>query len=302
MSVFKPYQYKKGKADVQRGAPQKNAFFHFFELYFRKFWKYVAMNALYFIVTLPILFYYYLTVSGYLANLLGEAYEELFVGIGFYATVMAYIPMRFYTPMLLFSVVLYGPLKMGVTYVYRNFAREEHAWLSDLFTKAWENFRQGLFFGILDFLVVMLLLNNIVGLSGADSGAALYVILRVASILLLTIYLFMRHYFYMMAVTVNLGVFAILKNALLFVVMGFGRNVLATLACVLIWAATLFVLPLVTVFALPLVTYALCGFATVFICYPTVKKYIVLPAMEQAEKEAAARQEFEKSSDSNELF
>ena len=302
MSVFKPYNYNKNNSDVMKGAAQKNGFFHFFELYFRKFWKYLSINIIYFLITLPILFYFYLTVSGFLANVLGEAYEELFLGIGFYATVMSYIPTKLYTPLLLISIVIYGPLKMGVTYVYRNFAREEHAWLSDIFSKAMENFKQGLFFGILDFLVVMLLLNNIIGLGGTDASAGIYAVLRYASVVLLVIYMFMRHYFYMMAVTVNLGVFAIMKNSLLFVVMGFGRNILAMLACLVIWGVTLFVVPLVTVVGLPVFTYAMSGFATVFVCYPTVKKYIILPAMEKAEKESDGAEQQIAPQDSDELF
>ena len=90
----------------------------------------------------------------------------------------------------------------------------------------------------------------------------------------------MRHYFYMMAVTVELSVFAIIKNAWLFTVLGFGRNIITSLSCLFIWCLTLFILPLVTVAALPLFTYSLCGFATVFVCYPVVKKYIIVPALE----------------------
>lgn len=281
MSVFKPYNYNNKKNDVLRGAPQKNGFFHFWELYFRKIGKYVTINIIYFIATLPILFYYYVSASGYLSGLLGEAYEDMFVGLGFFTTLFSYIPYKLYTPLLLVSVVIYGPLKMGVTYVYRNFAREEHAWMSDILSKARENFGQGLFFGVLDFLVVMLLLNNIVGLTGVEEVTGIYAFLRYASYVMLVIYLFMRHYFYMMAVTVKLSVFAIIKNSMLFIVMGFGRNILASLVCIVVWAATLFIMPLVTVVAIPLVTYALCGFATVFICYPTIKKYIVVPAMEK---------------------
>ncbi|MGI5936714.1 MAG: hypothetical protein ACOX7I_07935 [Oscillospiraceae bacterium] len=225
-----------------------------------------------------------------------ENFSDMIPGIGFYATVLAYIPQRLYIPILILSILLYGPVKMGVTYVFRNFAREEHAWLSDVFSRALSNLKQGLFFGILDFVVVTVLLNSIfVGYtSEITTGIVIAYILKYLSIFFLVVYLFMRHYFYIMAVTVELSVFAIIKNAWLFTVLGFGRNILTSISCIVIWCLTLFTLPLVTVAALPLFTYSLCGFATVFVCYPIVKKYIIVPALE-LEKAAKLKEQSEGS-------
>ena len=50
---YKSY-YKPGKG-VEKDAPQKNAFFHFFELYGRKFWRFIEVNFIYLLVLLPIL-------------------------------------------------------------------------------------------------------------------------------------------------------------------------------------------------------------------------------------------------------
>ncbi len=41
-------------AGVAKDAPQKKAFFHFFEVYFRKFWNLMVANLLYVLVSLPI--------------------------------------------------------------------------------------------------------------------------------------------------------------------------------------------------------------------------------------------------------
>ena len=98
------------------------------------------------------------------------------------------------------------------------------------------------------------------------------------------IWLFMRHYTYLMAVTVNLSVFGILKNAWLFVVLGFGRNLLSslvTLGCIVL---SFLLAPLLTIITVPLFFYSVSWFCTVFTCYPVVKKYIIVPALEAAEK------------------
>lgn len=282
MSLFRPYVYKP-RPDLLDNAPVKKGFFRFFELYFRKFWRFLTLNLLYFLVTLPMLLYVFYTVNGLFMDRL-EAMGEgviLFSGVSFLAVFFDFVPRVLNVPLLLISVLLYGPLTMGLTYIFRNFAREEHAWTSDLWSRAWSNAGQGLFFGIADILVVWLCVNGaFFDLSSTASLWALSTIRRVISILALVIWFFMRHYTYLMAVTVNLSVFRILKNAWLFVVLGFGRNVLSTLvtlACVIL---SFFLAPLITVVTLPLFFYSFTWFCTIFTCYPIVKKYIIVPALE----------------------
>lgn len=283
MSLFRPYNYKP-KPDLPANAPVKHGFFLFFELFFRKFWRFISLNLIYFAVTLPILLFIYFTVNGYFAQYLvtenGE-FQSMLGGVDIFAVVVSWVPSFLHLPLFVISLILYGPLTMGVTYIYRNFAREEHAWLSDVVSRGWANFRQGLFFGLLDAVVVYLLLNGMV--ANIFSVPALAIILRTLCVLFLVVYLFMRHYFYMIAVSVNLGVFAILKNAWLFVVLGFWRNCVAGLVCLGVTVLVFFTLPLVTVVLLPTLYYAVTGFCVVFTCWPVVKRYIIVPAMERAE-------------------
>ena len=285
MSLFRPYQYKSRPDLVPGKGMVKNGFFQFFELYFRKFWRFISTNLCYFLITLPMVIYAFYLINGIFADRLeamGEGYI-LFAGVGFIASFFSFIPNWLNTPLLVLSVLLYGPITMGLTYMYRNFAREEHAWASDLWSRAWSNARQGLFFGIMDLLLTFLFIWGMFGrlaAEGRNLSFALSTILSVISGIALVIWLFMRHYTYLMAVTINLSVFQILKNAWLFVVLGFRRNVtsgVVTLACIVV---TFLLAPLITVITLPLFFYSFSWFCTVFTCYPIVKKYLVLPALE----------------------
>ncbi len=285
MSLFRPYQYKSRPDLVPGKGMVKNGFFQFFELYFRKFWRFISTNLCYFLITLPMVIYAFYLINGIFADRLeamGEGYI-LFAGVGFIASFFSFIPTWLNTPLLVLSVLLYGPITMGLTYMYRNFAREEHAWASDLWSRAWSNARQGLFFGIMDLLLTFLFIWGMFGrlaAEGRNLSFALSAILSVISGIALVIWLFMRHYTYLMAVTINLSVFQILKNAWLFVVLGFRRNVtsgVVTLACIVV---TFLLAPLITVITLPLFFYSFSWFCTVFTCYPIVKKYLVLPALE----------------------
>lgn len=295
MSLFRPYQYK-AKPDIQRDAPTKKGFFLFLELYFRKFWKFLSINLIYFFITFPMLVYVFYLINGIFAERLAAigADTVLFAGLGFLASMFSFIPTSLYTPLLVISVLLYGPFTMGMTYMFRNYAREEHAWMSDLFARAWSNLKQGLVFGILDILLVWLFVSGMFGNIaeiGKNVSYAMSVILSVVCGIALVIWIIMRHYTYLMAVTVNLGVLRILKNAWLFVVLGFGRNLLSLLVELAMLVLSLMLAPLLTVILLPLFTYSITWFATVFTCYPIVKKYLIVPALEAQEQAVAAEAE-----------
>ena len=292
MSLFRPYNYKP-KPDLPSDAPVKNGFFLFFELFFRKFWRFVTVNIFYFLVTLPLLIVVYFTVNGYFADIIisesGE-FQDMLAGVGILASVVNYIPSFLYLPLVIISAILYGPATMGITYIFRNFAREEHAWMSDFVSRGWANFRQGVFFGLLDIIVVYLLTNGILAdlIVGTGTAAAVgSIILKTLSVIALIVYLFMRHYFYMTAVSVNLSCFAIIKNAWLFVVLGFWRNVVAGVACLIVTVLCFLTIPLVSLITLPFLYYSLTGFIVVFTCYPVVKRYIIVPALELSEKQKA---------------
>ncbi len=289
MSLFRPYQYK-AKPDLQKDAPTKKGFFLFLELYFRKFWKFITINLLYFFITLPMLVYVFYLVNGIFADRLAGTDTIMLAGVGFLASLFSFVPTALYTPLLVISVLLYGPFTMGMTYMFRNYAREEHAWLSDFFSRAWSNARQGIIFGLLDILLVWLFINGIFGniaAVGKNAGYAMSVVLSVVCAVALVIWIIMRHYTYLMAVTVNLSVVRILKNAWLFTVLGFGRNLLSLLVEIAMLVVSVLLAPLVTVILLPLFSYSFTWFATVFTCYPIVKKYIIVPALEAQQAEQA---------------
>jgi uncharacterized membrane protein YesL len=202
---------------------------------------------------------------------------------------MDVIPSFLYIPILIIAIIIYGPLKMGQTYIFRNFAREEHAWLSDVFSRAWSNVKQGLFFGILDVVVISLLIMGSFGnvLNTTATISVVSLIMRILAAVVLVFYLYMHKYFYLIAVTMELSVFQIIKNAMLFVFIAFGRNVLAGLVNLVMFIVCIMTLPMITVITLPLFYYSFNGFANCFICYPPIKKFLILPAM-QLQKEAAA--------------
>lgn len=281
MSLFRPYNYK-DRPDIDPDAPQKHGFFVFWEIYARKFWRFVSLNLIYFAFTFPLLILFYLTANGYMAQIAVNEFEDLLPGLSIFASVIQYIPSSLYLPLVILSILCYGPITMGVTYVLRNFAREEHAWISDVFLQAWKNVKQGLFFGLLDVVIIILLVSNITRqISPEDTYTTLRFVIRYASWAILVFYLFMRHYTYMIAVTFDLKISAILKNARIFIILGFFRNIWALLACLIIWVAALLTSAIITMVSVPFLVYSLTGFVVVFVCYPVIKRYMIDPQMKE---------------------
>ncbi len=295
MSLFSSNRYFKPGKGVEKDEPQKKAFFRFFELYFRKFGKYVLINLIYLAVLLPFIFYLYATVY--------EQLYHLFLSLGFtpedvenvwtpflHLTTLYYgrLPMPLTNVFLVISILAYGPCRAGVTYVLRNFSMEQHAWISDIWDRAKANWKQGMLFGVLDMLVFFVAVFNLSyqpegGLSG------LMTVSKYLTVLAVLLYSFMRKYIFLMLVTVRLKFTAIIKNAWLLMMLGIFRNVGTGLVNLLIWVVfyllVLLVHPMIEVVFLPFFLLAFTNFLNVFACNPLIQKYLVEPINELGEEE-----------------
>lgn len=391
---YKSY-YKPGKG-VEKDAPQKNAFFHFFELYGRKFWRFIEVNFIYLLVLLPILLAVYtevydtmyttfqrwgytgtcasytsgdLTVTAKDPGASGNDYtlditpdkngtftvklytdrgeaakdssntidtwftlegvssiDELadydndyvtFSGSGPLKTIheaslsggdglmslftpllylamlyYQYVPMPIQVILLLASVLCYGPAKCGVTYVLRNYSRETHSWLSDIWDKAKENWKQGMLFGVLDCIIVAIVVFNLTFRPSAEMATVMRVC-KYVTLLVGMFYVFMRKYIYLMIVTVKLNLRSIIQNAWLLAFIGIFRNFFSGLANLLLWVISYVLImavhPFLEIVLLGMFLYSFTGFLSISACYPLVDKYLVKPIEEmQAEEKAKA--------------
>lgn len=278
--------YKPGPG-VEKDEPQKIAPVRFFELYGRKFWKYLELNLVYFLILLPVIMYIYVFV--YQNSV--EALEAAGIVLGDIYTLILHLSMMYfeYVPvfiqiiLLVASIICYGPAKAGMTYVLRNFTNERHSWLSDMFDKAKENFRQGLFFGILDIIVCLVVFYNL----AYANGEGMMRIAKYLSILFFIFYGFMKRYIYQMIVTVNLSVFDIFKNAWLLSFIGIFRNVGVSLVNCVLWVGTIILIITFSMLEIPILACLIFSFTSylgVFATYPLIKKYLVDPILAQQEE------------------
>lgn len=263
------------RREIGKNDRQKNAFFRFFELLYRKFTKIFVLNIIYALCILPVIcgVIVLLTIAFKLPD---ELIRESYL-IGITMSLVSRLPGFISLPILIADLILFGPLTAGFTYILRNYATEQHAWFSDFFSKAKENFKQGIGLGLIDALVftsvVLYMALDITALAGTGTYY-FYLFLKIAALIIGLIYVFMRFYTYTIMVTFELKLKDILKNAAIFTVLGFFRNVIAFVAI----AATVFAFTstkIVDIVLLFTFMFAFCGFIANFTTYPIIEKYML---------------------------
>lgn len=183
----------------------------------------------------------------------------------------------------------WGLVNVGTAYILRNMVKGEPVFLmSDFWYAVKRNFKQAFPFGILDLALIALFPINVVILSqysGFFNGMLFW-----ANIFIGILYLVMRFYIYIQMVTFNLSVRKILKNSLIFAIVGFKRNFMAVLG-ILVLCFLLLALAYSGVFmglaiVLPLVfLFSNCAYMTTYAAFFKIKELMIDPYHEDEEGE-----------------
>ena len=185
---------------------------------FRKFFKLMQANFLYFIVSLPYIAILFMFVSPFVINGLGldlnvgatpDFDEETMKGV---AEVFA----RSVISIGLFNFLGSGPASAAYAYICRCYTRGEHTWIlsdgKDIFK---DNFFQAMGLVVLDILIICLIMNaiNFYGALAATGGVFLAV--RYATFLLLMLYITMHYYIYQIMVTYKCSFMDLIKYSII---------------------------------------------------------------------------------------
>lgn len=186
----------------------------------------------------------------------------------------------------LLTLLTFGITNVGTTYILRNLARGDAVFMwSDFWYAVKRNLRQGILLGILDLAVSFLMVFNLryyySGLDGSFGGGILFYL----SLAMLILWFYMRFYMYILLVTFDLSIPKILKNSLIFSIIGFKRNFMATLGILLLlllnYMIFVYIQPLGIV--LPLVlTISNGAFMSTYAAYFKIKEIMIDPYAEPA--------------------
>lgn len=278
--------YNKPGPGVSKDAPVKKPFFRFWEVYFRKFFDLIKLNMLFAIptaVTIVLVFAFGFFISGINQSL----------------SFLGYLPF-----------VLLSPFVAGLTFVCRNYAREEHAFiLSDFWDAVKNNWKQFLVNGLICYVFYMLMSVAISFYSTQVQQNSLLYVPLVVCLVLAFLFICAQFYIPVMIITFDLSLSKIYKNALIFAIVGLWRNLmLIAIIGVFILAAVIFflVLPPLAIMVLIMVLLVLLifwafgffGFLVNFAVYPLLVKYIIKPyEKEQEDKKNALGETSEEEED-----
>ena len=287
----------------------------FFKLFWRKFSKILQVNLLMIFQVIPLLaigLFFFLgnktptatDVSfaplygiNKIANSVGAApvldVSSIQMGIPVFAPVFTFSMIA----LALVLIVTFGWQNVGAAYVLRGLYRGDPVFVfSDFFYGIKKNFKQGLLLGLIDALVIVVLAVDFIFFFNKGGTFGLDFMYFVIFALVL-IYIVMRFYIYLMLITFDIKISKIIKNALIFTVLGIKRNLLALLGIALILALNivLIILCLPTGFSLPIVlpfVYLMgtLSFISTYAAYPVIDKYMIAPYANKSTEETDAEE------------
>ena len=191
------------------------------------------------------------------------------------------------------TLLTFGLVNVGTAYILRNIAKGEPVFIwTDFWYAIKRNWRQALLFGIIDGLINAILIFNIYS-TVVSTVDFLTSMMFWANLVLVLLYFFMRCYFYVQMVTFDLTIFKILKNSLIFAIIGLKRNIMALLGaalCILLEITFIFsvggaLVPFAV--AAPLaIFFAAMAYMKVYAAYFKIKEIMIDPYLAEHPEEA----------------
>ncbi|MEA4888245.1 MAG: YesL family protein [Clostridiaceae bacterium] len=298
---FGLFDYSKEGKGVYPDDPPKGPIPTFFSILGRKFWKICTINLMYVLFSLPALLIAFFGASyvlqaflpGLTPESLADAFAKANLSLQEGITMLDFaniqiLQLYFLLAMLIvgLSLVVVGPVQAGVTYVLRNYSREEHAFIwMDFKEHAGKNLKQSLICSLISLAVTFIFVINFSFYSNSSfiGSGLLRVFLQTVIVILFLLWCMMQMYIYPMMVTFELSIKQMMKNCLLFSIMRLPLNLLILILSALI----LFVIPGIMLFMgygisvlLAIVWYVFLAFGlnllmTNFFTYRGLDKYMI---------------------------
>lgn len=282
--------YDKPGPGVNKDEPPKAAPIRFFEIFFRKFSKLVQANLIFVLPTLAaaaLMFLLYLFPTHYFIQFASAGGS---ISLDVWALYVVPMPL-----------ILLAPFTAGLTFIARNFAREEHAFIWTDFWKAVKNnWKYFLANGAIIYLVYVILSFSMIYYYNKASEESLMYVPFWLCIVISILFLFAQYYLPVMFVTFDLKFGQAYKNAFIFSLAGLGRNLIITVVLGVIFVLLFAVMPLIplTIMFLLLlfflIFFSFCAFLINFTIYPIINGYLIAPYEKKLAEEKNGTDEAEK--------
>ncbi len=266
---------------VSKDEPKKAAPIRFFQIFFRKFSKLVQANLIFVIPTVAVailMVLLYLSPTHFFFQIpVAESSWEVDLWS------------MYVTPL---PLILLWPFAAGLTYISRNFAREEHAFVwSDFWDAVKGNWKYFLLDGVVIYLSYFVLSFALIYYYARAMTNSIFFVPFWFCIVLTVVSLFVQYYLPVILITFDLKFGQAFRNALIFTVAGFARNILLTVilgVIVLLIIGVIPIMPLTVTLLLMLfvfIFFSFVSFLVNFTVYSIVDRYMIQPYEKQQYEE-----------------
>ncbi len=198
------------------------------------------------------------------------------------------------------TVFTFGIVNVGTAYILRNIAKGEPVFVwSDFWYAVKRNLKQALLFGIIDVAINAILIFNIYNLVFGEAKFVASMMFW-ANVIIFVLYFIMRYYIYVQMVTFKLSIFKIIKNSLIFCLLGMKRNIFPLLGtAVFLLLEFLFIFAFGGVLisfaiALPLlIFFSSSAYMKVYAAYFKIEEMIIEPYYQEHPEERPAEDDSE---------
>ena len=274
-------RYTKAGPGVSQDAPQNNRFFHYFELLGRKLGDICKLNLVFLLSVLPL------------------ALLSLGLFLLLWMTSYSILDNLLMSILIIFSPwMLAGPSIGAATKMAREFSREIPVFVwSDFWDTFRSDWKQTLVISILDYLALCCVTAALPFYFYSDFGFASYVLFAICFVIALIV-LFMQFYLYVMSISFDLSLAAVIKNSFVLSTLCIGRNLIAALvtaglvvmSVLFVWyglVATEYLWILLSVLVVGIL-FGFYFFTVNYLTFPALKKYIIDPYYEEHPQETSS--------------
>lgn len=302
-NLFNPNRDREEDAPEEDQSPTLR---RFFRLLGRKFWRLITVNMMMLPMIAPILIGVFLylgmkttpTANNPIfsqllgAGLISPSTDTTFLLdlLGAQALIPAYHNTGAYVGIGIcigFLVLTFGWQNIGATYLLRGIVRGDPVFpLSDYVYAVKRNWKQGFFLGLIDAAILFFLGFDFMFFYN-QTGSFKMDVMYFAIFAMMILYFFMRFYLYLLQITFNLSIRKIFKNALIFSVLGFKRNIMGALGILILTAIAVAFLALFAALlggniAIPLILpflyyLSFTAFMSAYAAYPIIDRYMIAP-------------------------
>jgi uncharacterized membrane protein YesL len=283
--IFGFFDYTKPGPGVPADEPPKASIVVFFEVLQRKFWQLIKINLMFNLFNIPAILLGMFVFTVFFPDMLPNASND--ANILKSEMLLKFILL---TVIMCFPMITVGPAQAGMSYLLRNYSREEHAFIwGDFKENALRNFKQSSIISIVDFFATFVMLWSIRAYSILGGSNIIMTIGLCMAIMIFVIFMMMHIYMYPMLVTFNLSIKQLYKNALIFAAIKFLPNLgILLIGALFIFLSFGMIFPFTQYVGFLLYIFFTVSFISYiqnFYAYPKLKKYMIASAEEEQDGE-----------------